>query len=496
MENTTKHPHPLIAVIPLAVLIALIVLVVNVFPDDALSGASQVALMTATAVCVALSMAIYKVKWGVFEEMIKKTVGDAGVSILILLLIGMMSATWMISGVVPTLIYYGVQFMSPTFFLPCACIIASLISVMTGTSWTTIATIGIALMGIGDALGIPSPYTAGAIISGAYFGDKMSPMSDTTVLASSVAGADLFTHIHYMLYTTVPSITLSLILYLVIGLWYDGQVVEISQYLTGLSKGFNISLWTLLVPAFTGFLIYRKTPSLITLLLSALSACLCALILQPHVLVGIAGETVTSAKSLFMGIMITCYTKTNVDTGFEAINDLVSTRGMAGMLDTIWLILCAMCFGSCMVASDMLKSITHMLLRSIRNTVSLVCSTVTSGVLLNLVMGDQFLSIIMNASIYREEYAERGYKPELLSRSTEDSATVTSVLVPWTACGMTQSTVLGIPTLVYLPFCFFNIISPIMSCLVAILGFVPKPEPKTVTAEDEAEADEIAETAG
>ena len=478
MERIGKKPHPLVSVVPLAVLIALIVLVVRLFPDDALSGASQVALMIATAVCVALSMTLYKVKWDVFESMIKKTVGDAGVSILILLLIGMMSATWMISGVVPTLIYYGVQFMSPTFFLPCACVIASFISVMTGTSWTTIATIGVALMGIGDALGIPSPYTAGAIISGAYFGDKMSPMSDTTVLASSMAGADLFTHIRYMLFTTVPSISLSLILYLVIGLWYDGKTVEIQQYLTGLEHGFNISLWTLLVPAFTGYLIYRKTPSLITLLLSALSACVCALVLQPEVLVKIAGETAMTAKSLFMGIMVTCYTKTQVDTGYEAINELVSTRGMAGMLDTIWLILCAMCFGSCMVASNMLHSITHVLLKSIRNTVSLVCSTVLSGVLLNLVMGDQFLSIIMNASIYKDEYAERGYKPELLSRSTEDSATVTSVLVPWTACGMTQSTVLGIPTIVYLPFCFFNIISPIMSCLVAALGFIPKPEPR------------------
>lgn len=464
------------AVIPLVVLIALIILVVNLFPDDALAGASQVALMIATAVCVALGMAVYKMPWNIFEEKIKLTVGDAGVSILILLLIGMMSATWMISGVVPTLIYYGVQIMSPTFLLPCACIISSVISVMTGTSWTTIATIGIALMGIGHALGIPDAYTAGAIISGAYFGDKLSPMSDTTVLASSIAGADLFVHIRYMLYTTVPSMLLSLVLYLVIGLFYNGHDVEINQYLTALDHGFHISLWTFLVPAFTGFLIYRKTPSLITLLLSALSACVCALILQPDVLAQIAGETVVSAKSLFEGVMITCYTNTHVDTGIAGINDLVATRGMAGMLNTIWLILCAMCFGSCMVASGMLHAITRMLLKSIRSTVSLVCSTVTSGVLLNLVMGDQFLSIIMNASIYKEEYAARGYKPELLSRSTEDSATVTSVLVPWTACGMTQSTVLGIPTLVYLPFCFFNIISPLMSCLVAILGFVPTPE--------------------
>ena len=484
MGNDIKHPdtthtplpHPLIATIPLAVLIALIILVVNLFPDDTLAGASQVALMTASAVCVALGMSVYRMKWQVFEDQIKSTVGDAGVSILILLLIGMMSATWMISGVVPTLIYYGIQIMSPLFFLPCACIIASVISVMTGTSWTTIATIGIALMGIGDALGIPAPYTAGAIISGAYFGDKLSPMSDTTVLASSIAGADLFSHIRYMLQTTIPSIVISLVLYLVIGLCYDAGPVETDDYLQGLGQGFHISLWTLLVPAFTGWLIYRKTPSLITLLLSSLAACICAAVLQPDVLTQIAGEERVSAKSLFEGIMTTCYTKTQVDTGNEAINHLVATRGMAGMLDTIWLILCAMCFGSCMVAGNMLHAITRVLLRSIRSTVSLVCSTVTSGVLLNLIMGDQFLSIIMNASIYRDEYAERGYRPELLSRSTEDSATVTSVLVPWTACGMTQSTVLGIPTLVYLPFCFFNIISPLMSCLVAILGFVPKPD--------------------
>lgn len=480
MKKKVPTPHPLIAVIPLAVLVALIVLVIHLFPDDALSGASQVALMMSSAICVAISMVVYKVKWAAFEQMIHNTVGDASVSILILLLIGMMSSTWMISGVVPTFIYYGVQFMSPTFFLPCACIVASFISVMTGTSWTTIATIGIALLGIGDALGIPSPYTAGAVISGAYFGDKMSPMSDTTVLASSVAGADLFTHIRYMMFTTVPSISLSLILYLIIGLWYDGEVMDVSQYLVGLEKGFDISLWTLSVPLFTGYLIYRKTPSLITLLLSAGSACLCALVLQPETLVRIIGGTEVTARNLFMGILTTCYTKTSVDTGIDAINDLVSTRGMSGMLDTVWLILCAMCFGSCMVASNMLKSITLVLLKAVTSTSSLVCSTVTSGVLLNLVMGDQFLSIIMNASMFREEYAERGYAPELLSRSTEDSATVTSVLVPWTACGMTQSTVLGIPTLVYLPFCFFNIISPVMSCLVAALGFIPKPEPQHI----------------
>ena len=450
-------------------------------PDDALSGASQIALLVASAVCIGISMLFYKMSWDAFESVINATIGESSTSILILLLIGIMSSTWMVSGVVPTLIYYGVQIMSPSFFLPCACIISSIISVMTGTSWTTIATIGIALLGIGDALGIPAPYTAGAIISGAYFGDKMSPMSDTTVLASTMAKADLFSHIRYMMYTTVPSITITLILYLIIGLGFDSSNIEISQYTTTLDKTFNISLWTLLVPVFTGILIYKKVPSLITLILSAFAACLCAAILQPGILAGIAGSTEVSALSLFKGIMVTCYTNTNIDSGVEAINELISTRGMAGMLNTVWLILCAMFFGSCMVASNMLLSLTQIILRAIHSTTSLVSTTVASGVFLNMIMGDQFLSIIMNASIFRKEYEDRGYRPELLSRSTEDSATVTSVLVPWTACGMTQSTVLGIPTLVYLPFCFFNIISPFMSCIVAALGFVPTPTPKAKT---------------
>lgn len=467
-------PHPLISVIPLIVLIAMITTVMQVVPDDALSGASQISMMIATVICVALSMSIYKIKWQVFEDSIKKTIGDTSVSILILLLIGVMSSTWMISGVVPTLIYYGVQIITPSLFLPCACIISALVSLMTGTSWTTIATIGIALLGIGNALSVPEAFTAGAIISGAYFGDKMSPMSDTTVLASSVAGADLFKHIRYMMYTTVPSITISLLLYLIMGFWFSGERVEPSIYLQGLEHSFNITAWTLLVPAFTGILIWKKVPSFITLTLSSLAAAVCAIVLQSDALMEISGEQALTANGIFVGLLKVCYSSTQLNTGFDEVNNLVSTRGMAGMLDTVWLILCAMCFGSCMVASNMLRSLTRILLKAITNTFSLVTSTVLSGILLNLIMGDQFLSIIMNASIYKEEYADRGYEPELLSRSTEDSSTVTSVLVPWTACGMTQSTVLGVPTLVYLPFSFFNIISPIMSILFALFGKIQK----------------------
>ena len=475
-SDTSKLPSLWLSILPLITLVSLIVIILTYMPDNALSGASQLALIIASAVCVSISMLHCHTPWEAFERDIKKTVGDAAVSILILLMIGVMSSTWMISGIVPTFIYYGVQVMSPTFFLPCACIISSIVSVMTGTSWTTIATIGIALLGIGDALGIPMALSAGAIISGAYFGDKMSPMSDTTVLASSMASADLFSHIRYMMYTTIPSIIISLVLYMFIGLSFNGADMEISKYTEGLSGTFNITLWTMVVPLLTTLLIYKKVPSLITLLLSSCLACLCALITQTDIVASIGGSSHVTADSLISGIMTICYTSTNIDTGISDLNSLVATRGMAGMLNTVWLILCAMCFGSCMVTSQMLKSITQVLLRAIHSTLSLVASTVFSGLLFNMILGDQFLSIIMNASIFRDEYKKRGYRPELLSRSTEDSSTVTSVLVPWTACGMTQSTVLGVPTIVYLPFCFFNIISPLMSCIVAALGFIPKPK--------------------
>lgn len=429
------------------------------------------ALFVATGVCVSLSMLIYKTPWKVFETKIAETIGSASVSIVILIIIGMLSGSWMISGVVPTLIYYGVQIMSPQFFLVSTCIICSIVSLMTGSSWTTIATIGVALLGIGDALSVPAAWTAGAIISGAYFGDKISPLSDTTILAASSAGTELFKHIRYMLYTTSPSMTIAMIIFFCAGFWYGDGDVHITEYTEGLSNTFNISLWTLIVPLFTAILIAKKVPSLITLFASSLVAGVFALILQPDILLEIAEESDASSLSYIKGLMITYFTSTNVETGNETLNELVSTGGMAGMLDTIWLILCAMCFGGGMVASKMLHSLTAVVISLIRNTVGLVASTVFTGIVMNLVTSDQYISIIISASMYKDVYKNNGYAPELLSRSTEDSATVTSVLIPWNTCGMTQATVLGVPTIEYLPYCFFNYISPLMSCFIALIGY-------------------------
>ena len=471
-------PHPLVAVIPVVVLIGFLALAITRFGSNSLSGGSQIALLMGMAVCVCISMAIYRVPWRTFEQQIKKTLGEVSITLLILLCVGMLSGSWMISGIVPTLIYYGVQVMSPQFFLVSACVICALVSLLSGSSWTTIATIGVALLGISQALGVSEAWTAGAIISGAYFGDKMSPLSDTTILASSATGTDLFTHIRYMTFTTTPTFIITLAIFLFAGLGLgEGTEVQVGAYTEGLSRTFNISLWTLLVPLFTGVLIARRVPSLIVLFLSSVMAGALALILQPHILTEIAtgiSQMVNgqcSMVNLIRGLAITYYGATAVDTGNVSLNELISTGGMAGMLNTIWLILCAMCFGASMVASRMIESITGVIIRFVRSRLSLVTSTVGTGIFLNIATGDQFISIVLNADIYKDVYRQQGYESRLLSRTTEDAATVTSVLIPWNTCGMTQSTVLGVSTLTYLPYCFFNLISPLMSIIVAAIGW-------------------------
>ena len=462
----------MIAIIPVVVLIGFLAVAIALFGSDSLSGGSQIALLMGMAVCVCLSMAVYRTPWKTFEKQIKATLGEVSITLLILLCVGMLAGSWMISGIVPTLIYYGVQIMSPQFFLVSACVICALVSLLSGSSWTTIATIGVALLGIGHALGISEAWTAGAIISGAYFGDKMSPLSDTTILASSATGTDLFVHIRYMMLTTIPTFLITLTIFFIAGLGNaNGAALQVGEYVEGLERTFHISLWALVVPLLTGIMIAKRVPSLIVLFASSLMAGVVALILQPHILCEIAGDNIPSASTLTRGLAITYYGATAINTGSVPLNELISTNGMAGMLNTIWLILCAMCFGAAMVASGMIESITRVIVRYVRNRLSLVSSTVGTGIFLNITTGDQFISIVLNADIYKEVYQQQGYESRLLSRTTEDAATVTSVLIPWNTCGMTQSTVLGVPTLTYLPYCFFNLLSPLMSIFIAAIGW-------------------------
>lgn len=469
MDSTKKIPSPLVSLLPIALLAGMLFATISTFGSDALSGGSQISLLVTTSCCVLIGMAFYRIPWKDFELAITNNIAGVATALLILLIIGALSGIWMVSGVVPTLIYYGMQIIHPDFFLASTCLICALVSVMTGSSWTTIATIGIALMGIGKAQGFHEGWIAGAIISGAYFGDKVSPLSDTTILASSVTDTPLFTHIRYMMITTVPSLLIAVILFTVMGLTHDGgsTAQEMNAFAATLEGKFNITPWLLLVPVVTGILIARKVPSVVTLAISTVLACVAALIFQPDLLREVAGE----GGGLFKGTMMTCYGSTSLQTNNPILTELVATRGMAGMMNTVWLILCAMCFGGAMTAGGMLGSITSVCVRFIKNRVSTVASTVFSGLFLNIATADQYISIILLGNMFGDIYKRQGYESRLLSRTTEDAVTVTSVLIPWNTCGLTQATILSVPTLTYLPFCFFNLISPLVSILVAATGY-------------------------
>ena len=461
--------------IPFLVLIALITCCVAVFGNATLDGASQVSLLAASAVSVLVGKLTKRLEWGRLEQEITNKVASCTPAIIILLLIGVISGTWMVSGIVPTMIYYGIQILRPEWFLVSSSLLCAIVSLLIGSSWTTVATIGVALMGIGKAHGFDDGWIAGSIITGAYFGDKLSPLSDTTVLASSVAGTPLFTHIRYMMNTTVPSFLISLLIFLIAGLTVEvTHGANVLQFMDALQQTFVISPWLLLVPVATGVMISRRWPSLVVLFLAVLMAAVVALIVQPHLIRSIAiadGVSIHDSLLPYKGIMQVCYGSTNIETGTAMLNQLVSTNGMAGMMPTVWLIICAQTFGGALTATGQVHDIINIILRFVRGTTSLVASTVCTSFFFNIGMADQYLSIMLSSSMFRETYEKRGYEPRLLSRSCEDGATVTSVLVPWNTCGLTQSTVLGVSTLTYLPYCFFNILSPITSIVVAALGW-------------------------
>jgi NhaC family Na+:H+ antiporter len=343
-------------------------------------------------------------------------------------------------------------------------------------------------MGIGKAHGFDDGWIAGSIITGAYFGDKLSPLSDTTVLASSVAGTPLFTHIRYMMFTTIPTFCVSLAVFLVAGLTMNvsghGNVAE---FMDGLQHTFVISPWLLIVPVLTGVMIARRWPSMVVLFLAILLAVIVALIVQPELVAGLSGLSGTSGISgisgtsgtsglsgftgLYKGMMQVCYGSTDIETGVPMLNELVHTSGMGGMMPTIWLIICAQTFGAALTATGQLHDLMQLVLRFVRGTASLVASTVGTALFCNIALADQYLSIMLSSQMFKDTFQKRGYEPRLLSRTCEDGATVTSVLVPWNTCGLTQSTVLGVATLTYLPYCFFNLISPLMSILMAAIGW-------------------------
>ncbi len=455
------------AVFPIIALVGMLAFNVFVFGDDALSGSNQFILLLGAAVAAIVGFR-NKVSFTNMMDEVEENIKKSTSGIIILLLVGSLAGTWLISGVIPTMIYYGLQILNPTIFLPACLVICAIISVMTGSSWTTAATVGIALIGIGDALGISVGMTAGAVLSGAYFGDNMSPMSDTTNLAPAMAGTDLFTHIRYMAYTTVPTFVVSLIAFVIIGFTLNTSgEADTSMLLTDIEKAFTISPWLFLVPIAVIILIVKKASPLVALLIGVLLAAAFALFFQPDVVLSISGEKELNFVSAYKGLMNAITVDTSVATDNKILADLFTSGGMAKMLGTVWLIICAMVFGGIMDAIGALARISSFMLNIFDSVFGLFASTVATCIGLNVTASDQYLAIVVPGKMYAKAYEDKGLAPENLSRTLEDSGTVTSVLVPWNTCGAYHSGVLGVSVAEYFVYAIFNWLSPFMTLFFA-----------------------------
>ncbi len=472
MNLTRKQPSFLLALVPIVVLIILLTINVIVLGSNAISGANQIALLLASGVAGIISYRL-GYTWEEIEISIVKSISSAMAAMLILLAIGSLSGTWLLSGIVPSMIYYGLKILNPTIFLFAACVVSGIVSLATGSSWSTVATVGIALLGIGKALNIPEGVIAGAIISGAYFGDKMSPLSDTTNLAPAMAGTDLFTHIKYMAITTIPTLGITLIIYFIWGFTLDTTqaVADSSTVLLALEEKFSLNPLLFIVPVLVIVMIVKKVPALPALLAGALLGGVAAIIFQPQIIEQVSGVQGNYLKASFIAVMNAMTTTINIQTSDPMISELLTAKGMSGMLNTIWLILCAMIFGGVMESCGLLKAIAEQIIKFAHSTGSLVASTAATCIFFNFTASDQYMAIAVPGRMYADTYRKRGLKPEVLSRTLEDAGTVTSVLIPWNTCGATQANVLGVATMAYAPYTFFCLISPLMTILHAYLNY-------------------------
>lgn len=468
----TRQPTLLLALLPIAVLVVLLTANVIFFGSDATAGPNQIALVMAAAVAGIISWQL-GFGWKDIEHSVVKSIGTAMGAMLILLVIGSLAGTWLISGIVPAMIYYGLQVLNPTIFLFASCIVCSVVALATGSSWSTIATVGIALLGIGKALGMHEGWIAGAIISGAYFGDKMSPLSDTTNLAPAMVGTDLFTHIRFMVYTTVPVLAITLTIYLFRGVLQEAPEAEADSaaVLAAIDQSFDLNPILFVVPVLVLLMIVRKVPAIPALLAGTVLGAVAAVIFQPQIINQVSGIEGNYLQSAGITVMRAMSGSVKIATNDAMISELLSSDGMAGMLNTIWLIICAMVFGGVMESCGLLKTIAGHIIRLAHSTGSLVASTAATCIFFNLTASDQYMAIAVPGRMFSETYRKRGLQPELLSRTLEDSGTVTSVLIPWNTCGATQSGVLGVSTWVYAPFCFFCLLSPAMTVLQAYMMF-------------------------
>ena len=484
----TQHREPsfIDALIPVIALVSMLSLSVYLYGDGSSSGANQIALILAG--CVALVIGVKNGhNWREVEKAITQGIANTFGAILILMAVGMLIGSWILSGTVPAMIYYGLQLINPTIFYFTACILSAIAAISVGSSWTVASTIGIGLMGIASGLGLEPEITAGAIISGAYFGDKMSPLSDTTNLAPAVAGTDLFTHIRHMTWTTIPSIAITIIIFLIIGLTSDINTdnIDLSEQLTLIESNFDIGFYLLLPLVVVFALAVKKNPAFPTLVIGTLVGIAMAVIFQPDVISKFAGASDRSEFIVMLdGIWKALFSGFAADTGNAEMDELLTQGGMAGMLDTIWLIMCAITFGSIMEKLGLLKRLVVGLISMATTTGSLIFVTALTCIGVNVLAADQYIAIVLPGRMYRLEFKRRNLAAKNLSRVLEDTGTVTSVLIPWNTCGAFFSSTLGIATFAYAPYCFFNWISPIISVLYGIYNVkIAAIDPDEVLAE-------------
>lgn len=478
METRSHSPSLLLSLSPLFVLMGLLAVNVALFGDEASSGPNQLALLCGAAVALFIGRFLLKLPYQDLEHKALHAVLLAMQAIVILLVVGMLIGLWILSGVVPTMIYYGIKLIHPSVFPLVACVCCSIVSITIGSSWSTMGTVGVALIGIGRTLGIADGVVAGAIVSGAYFGDKLSPMSDTTNLAPAVAGTDLFTHVRHMLYTTIPAHSLALLGFAGIGLFFAPQGYDpsfVNEVSNAITTHFRVGWHLLIPPVLVIGLAACRVPALPSLVVGVLLGALTAVIFQPQLVAspftwgGVYGTLIKTAHSGF-----------SIQTGNALVDELFAQGGMLNMMNTVLLIITAMVFGGAMEATGMLPRIARAILSTVRGTGSLVGATIGSSVVCNIAAPDQYISIVIPGRMFREAYLKRGLDPRNLSRALEDGGTVTSVLVPWNTCGAYAASVLHVSTFTYLPFCLFNILSPIVSVSMATLGVTIKhlEEPK------------------
>jgi NhaC family Na+:H+ antiporter len=471
-----REPSLLDASIPILVLIVLLSLSVYLFQSDSSGGANQVALLLSAMVAALVSIK-NGYRWPEIQVAIIEGLSTAMGAILILLAVGALIGTWMMAGTVPAMIFYGVKILNPSFFYVATCLICSIASLSIGSSWTVAGTLGIGLVGISMALGLSPEITAGAVVSGAYFGDKMSPLSDTTNLAPAVVGAELFDHIRHMAWTTFPSYLFALLGFLVVGLNFEPSDVMPQAFssMSLLEETFNLSLWTMVPLVVVFVLAMRKFPAFPSILIGALLGGVAAVILQPQLVLSFAdSDGLPTPLAMLKGVWSGFALGYVSNTGDETIDSLLSRGGMGSMLNTIWLILCALSFGAVMEHCGLLKRLIQSVLRAAKSTGALVASVLLTAIGTNIVAADQYMAIVLPGKMYKAEFKRRGLRARNLSRAIEDAGTLTSPLVPWNTCGAFMASTLGVATVAYLPFAFFNLINPLVSLIYGFTGFTIK----------------------